>query len=404
MFWQPIAAGVVTRLYARDLSRGIDKNLNLYTEYRMMVAIGGTKLGHRVGMPSAAAAVLDAMTEYNSFLGVFAVGDLFYLIAVRNGIILQDKLFESSDDARNEYFKLSEIPDWNALFAPGAWGMPRAVERNLADLVNGNTNTILHTISRVRVGVLSAVALVVFGAIMLHIFREPIAEMLTPIPQVGKINPELAAEYKRQIEEKNKELDAQFEIEKPRPPEPIVLPYEFLPNVEQRANVCYQAIAFLMQPVSGWNQYFVTCDQTHASVQMRRDFGTLGDFYQIATELMPGAFVTEQNEDNLMVRVALPDVALVASQDERDAETVLRDVQTIFQSIDTPIQAEIVMDMLSNGVDTVYLSVVEIAAESKMVPMQFMKIFEDFGGVYMTKCTWNVTSRMWNYEVIIYAK
>ena len=33
-----------------------------------------------------------------------------------------------------------------------------------------------------------------------------------------------------------------------------------------------------------------------------------------------------------------------------------------------------------------------------------MKIFEEFGGVYMMQCAWNVASRTWNYEVIIYAK
>ena len=35
---------------------------------------------------------------------------------------------------------------------------------------------------------------------------------------------------------------------------------------------------------------------------------------------------------------------------------------------------------------------------------QALKIFEDFGGVYMTRCTWNVSARIWNYEVIIYVK
>ena len=34
----------------------------------------------------------------------------------------------------------------------------------------------------------------------------------------------------------------------------------------------------------------------------------------------------------------------------------------------------------------------------------FMKIFEEFGGVYMTRCAWDASTRIWNYEVIIYAK
>jgi len=106
----------------------------------------------------------------------------------------------------------------------------------------------------------------------------------------------------------------------------------------------------------------------------------------------------------LFVRATLPAVETLSSQDERDAETVMRAVMTAFQSIDDAADIQIVTDALTNGVETVQLDIVEIAAQSKLTPMQFMKIFEDFGGVYMTRCQWNAGSRIWNYEVIIYAK
>ncbi len=404
LFWQPTGAGFVARTYARSLARGIDKKLNLYTEYRAMVGLGARKYGHRNGMPSAAAEIMDTLTEYNSFLGVFTVGNLFYLIAVRNGVILEDKIFDNADDARAQYYKLSEIPDWGALFAPGEWGMPRAIERTLADLITGNARAILHPISRVRGGILSLCLLWGFVVGALYLFHEPIAMMISGRPSVSGINPELAAEYRRQLEEKNKELDAQFQIEKKPEIPPLVMPYDYLPDVVARAQVCFQAFGFLMQPILGWNQTLAECGETHAMVQMRRGFGTLGDFYNIATDLMPGAFVSEQDENTLTVRVALPQVKTIASLDERDAETVLRAVQTAFQSLDTPVDAEIVMDTLTNGVETANLNIVEIAAQSKLTPMQFMHIFDEFGGVYMTRCTWDAATRTWNYEVIIYAK
>ncbi len=404
LFWQPMAVGTVARKYARHLAHDVDKKLNLFTEYRAMIALGSGRMGHRSGMLSAAAEVIDSLTEYNSFLAVFAVGRFYYLIAVRNGVILRDALFDNQDAARTEYVKLSEIPDWNALFAPGVWGMPRAVERNLSDLIGARAHAVLRPISRMRSGSASVVLLVIFAALVYHFFREPIAQTFVSKPKIAQINPELAAEYKRQIEEQNKQLDAQFEIEKAPPPEPIVLPYDYLPNVADRAAVCYQAIGFLMQPVTGWNQVTASCDQTHATVQFRRSFGTLGEFYQIAAQLMPGVFVTEQNENLLNVRATLPGLDVGASQDERDAETVLRDIQTRFQEMDAEIDAQIVTDVLSNGVESVNLNIVEIAVASKLVPMQFMQVFDDFGGVYMARCEWNATRRIWNYEVIIYAK
>ncbi len=404
LFWQPVGAGFVARNYARNLSRTVDKKLNLYTEYRAMVGLGARRMGHKSGMLSIAAEVMEALAEYTSFLSVFATGKNFVLVAVRNGVILEDKLFDTEAAARKAYTKLSQIPDWGVLIAPGAWGMPRAIERNLGDVVSGNSRSNLHTISRFGAGMMSVLMIVLFGVLLLWAFRDQIGQMMAPRPQMANVDPEIVAEYKRQVEEKNKELDTQFEIEKPVPPAPIVMPYEALPNPVARAEQCYQAIGFLMQPIVGWNQVFAECGETHASVEIRRGFGTLGEFYDVATELMPGAFVTEVSENLLKVRAKLPQIPTVASQDERDAETIVRDITTKFQAIDTDFESEIVVDTLTNGVETATLNIVEVAASSKMVPMQFMQIFEDFGGVYMTGCTWDASSRTWNYEVIIYAK
>ena len=403
LFWQPTGAGYVARSYARTLARSVDKKLNLFTEYRGMVGLGARRAGHRSGMDSAAAAVVDALGEFSSFLAVFAVDKKFYLVAVRNGIILEDKLFEREEDARSEYFKLSEIPDWAALFAPAPWGMPRAVERNLSDLTIRAIRAQLRPISRVWGVIASVLLIVAFVVSSIWFFREPLQQM-NVASEISEMDSELVAEYEKQVEEKNKELDAAFEIEKAPAPEPIVLPYEYLPDPMERAQVCYQAMGFLMQPITGWNQTSVECGESYATVRFVRDYGTLADFYMMATELMPASFVQQESEKSLTVRAKLPDVSTYASIDERDVETVLRAVMTAFQGIDTPADAQMVVDTLTNGVDTIYLNVVEVAAESKLIPTEFMQIFDDFGGVYMTKCVWNASSRTWNYEVIIYAK
>lgn len=404
LFWQPTGAGYVARTYARALARSVDKKLNLYTEYRAMVGLGSRKLGHRSGMDSAAASVTDALGEYTSFLAVFAVDKQFYLVAVRNGVILEDKLFDREEEARAEYFKLSEIPDWGALFAPGAWGMPRAVERNLSDLIMRGPRSVLHPISRIGAGVLSIILLAIFIVGVSWFFREPLEQMLNPQPKLSQVSPEIAAEYEKQVEEKNKELDEEFKIERASQPEPIVLPYDYLPDPEKRAQVCFQAIAFLMQPITGWEQISAECGETHASAVFKRNFGTLDDFYMIATQIMPGSFVQQESDSSLYVRATLPTVPTKASLDERDVETVARAALTAFQSAGMSAEVQMVVDTLTNGVETVNLDIVEIAAQSKLGPVQFMKIFEDFGGVYMTRCAWDASTRIWNYEVIIYAK
>lgn len=403
LFWQPVASGFTPRNYARSLSHSVDRKLNLYTDYRAMVGLGSRRVGHRRGMRSAAAEVMDSLTEYSSFLGVFQAGPRYFLVAVRNGIVLEDKLLDSEKTARDEYLRLTEIPDWSALFAPSAWSMPRAVERTLSDVIRGGSPAVLHPISRFSAGLLSVLLILLFASAIFSLYRESFVQMAGRPNKIAQIDPELAAEFKRQIEEKNKELDEVFEIEKVVV-EPLRLPYDYLPDVQARAALCYQAIGFVMQPVSGWNQISAECGEEYVRAQFRRGFGTLVDFYNFATDLMPGAFVSEESENSLQVRARLPKLSVSSSQDERDADTIVRDVISIFQGIDTDVDVNVVMDTLSNGEETAVLNVVEIAASSKLVPMQFMEIFNNFGGVYMTRCTWNVSSRTWNYEVIIYAK
>ena len=404
LVWQPMVAGFTTRAYAQKLANGIDRRLNLYVRYNEMVGLGARANGLRSGMPSIAIEIINALPGYSSMLGAFQIQDKFVLVAVRNGVILQDLLFDDENAAREKYAELNEIPDWNATFAPASWGIPRAVDRSLTELVSGRVHAVLHPISRLTSGITSAILLLVFVFVFLYFFREPINRVFAPKPQMSKINPELAAEYKKKIEEKDKELDKEFDIKKEPEIQPIVMPYDYLPDPYERAYLCYQAIGFLMQQVTGWNQSVVECDETHVSAKFTRSFGTLDDFYVIAGDVMPGVFVQEINDDEIFVRAKLPERELFSSYDLRDVDTIVRELTSRFQSININADISPVADVVSNGFESENLYFVGINVETKLIPEQFMKIFEDFGGVYMTKVSWNAARKMWNYEVIIYAK
>ncbi len=404
LFWQPVAVGVSGRNYARQLTRIVDRKLNLFTEYRAMIGLGSRRLGHRPGMSSLATEVMEAFAEYSSFLAAFKTGDTFWVIAVRNGIILQDKLFDNEDAARTEYSKLSGMPDWGAMFAPSAWNMPRAVERRVEEVVTGNVKATIKTISRFKGNLLSATLIIVFLVGLVYFFRVPIMHMLAPPSQIAKIDPVLAEQYKKRIEEKNKELDEKYEIKRAAVPQPLAMPYDMLPNAGERAQLCYQAIGFLMQQVPGWLQTGVECGDTLVSVDFKRSFGSLGDFYEYAPNVMPGVLVEERGESALHVSAKLPTLKTSSSLEEKDTDTIVREINTAFQKIDTPVDVNVTVDTIGDDMHSVNVNVVEVGASSKLVPTEFMKIFGDLHGVYMTLAAWDVRTRTWNYEVIIYAK
>ena len=404
LLWQPMVAGFTTRAYAYKLARGIDRHLNLYVAYNGMIGLGARANGLRSGMPSVAIEIINSLPGYASMLGVFQVQDKFVLIAVRNGVILHDLLFADEEEAREKYAELAEIPDWNALFAPAAWAMPRASERDLADIFSGTNHGVLRPISRLGSGLISLLMLAAFAFLFLYVFREPLNQMFAPKPQIARIDTKLAEEYKRQIEEKNKELDKEYNLHQEKVLQPLVMPFDSLPNPVERAELCYRAIGFVMQPITGWNQTSAECGEKYAVATFKRSFGTLEDFYVLVADAMPGVFVQEISDDEIMVRAKLPLRSESASQDERDAESVIRDLTSRFQAINLDATTSIVTDIVSNETQSAELFVVQISADSKLIPVQFMQIFDGFGGLYMPKAVWNAKRKTWNYEVIIYAK
>ena len=395
LFWQPVGVGNTAQNYAKQLAK--NKKYTLFVGYKSMVGLTDNRDGARSGMGVAAVEIVNALSELISFLGVFKVDNSYYLIAVRNGVIIRDILLDNADTARKLFSELVGIPDWGALFAPSAWGIPKSQEKYLADLMAKNTGIKLRQISitkSIMPSLILAALFIVFG---LYVLKNPVSVENT---KTSNISQENIDKYKQQIE-LNKQ---QAQDVKPIIKNEFVYPYDVLPDVAARADLCYRAIAFVMQPIMGWNQTYAKCDGEFVSATFSRDFGSLNDFYNIGGELMPGAIVQQMSEDEIIVRVKLPELKTGSSLDERDQSSVMRDVATIFQQANIKAEIEGVTDTIMNNDTEERLYITEISVSSKLTPMEFMQAFNGFNGVYMTSVVWRANTRIWNYEIIIYSK
>ena len=403
LFWQPLGVGNTAQNYAKHLAKSNGQKYTLYIGYKSMVGLTNGRDGAHAGMPSAAVEVLNALSEFVSFLGVFQVGNRFYLVAVRNGVIIRDILYDNADLARRAYTQLAELPDWGALFAPSLWGMPKSQEKNLSDLIGRRVTAKLRQIGAFGSIVSTLFFVILFICFGFYWLSDKNLDINRKIPN---LNTKAAQEYRRLVELKQQQQN--ILKQEPGVVEKVQVafeyPYDRLPNVEDRANLCYKAIAFVMQPLPGWNQVYAKCDEEFVSATFARDFGTLNDFYEIGAELMPGAIVQQISEDEIIVRVRLPQLDTYSSLDERDQSTLVRDVTTLFQRSNIRASIQGVTDTILNGNKTEKLYITEISAESKLIPAEFMQAFSDFGGVYMVSVAWRANTKMWSYEVIIYSK
>ena len=322
LFWQPLGVGNTAQNYANHLAKTNGTRYTLYVGYKSMVGLTNSRDGARAGMPSAAVEIVNSLSELVSFLGVFKADKYFYLVAVRNGVIIRDILIENMDGARKMFAQLAEIPDWGALFAPAVWGIPKSQDKDLSELIGKTAVVKLRQINVVKSIFPSLILTLLFVAFGFYMLSKPKTEIK---PQ--KVDAEAVAEYKKQIELKRQQDATENLLQ----PEKVVVdyPYEHLPSVNERADLCYKAIAFVMQPLPGWNQTYAKCDADFVTATFVRDYGTLNDFYEIGAELMPGALVQQVSENEIIVRVNLPQQQTGSSLEERDQQTVVRDITTV---------------------------------------------------------------------------
>ena len=99
--------------------------------------IGRTELEHKDGMPSLAAAVASVFADLPSMCGVFKVEEGWWLIAIRNDLILaeEDVVFSNEDEAKRAYASLMAVPDWGMRIVPADWHMEGAETHDLNSIL-----------------------------------------------------------------------------------------------------------------------------------------------------------------------------------------------------------------------------------------------------------------------------
>ena len=128
--------------------------------------IGYSELGHRDGMPSLASAVAAALTDRTSVCAVFRVDEGWWLLAIRNDLILaeEDIVFEKEIDAQKAYAAMMAVPDWDLRIVPPEWNIEGVENQDLGKLITGTRKVRLQEINaqhRTKILLVLAVAIVV---------------------------------------------------------------------------------------------------------------------------------------------------------------------------------------------------------------------------------------------------
>jgi hypothetical protein len=407
LFWQPAPARGGARETAAKIARVSKMHAKAFASFGGMIGVAPRWSGAHAGMGTAAPEVMEGLSE-STFLAAFSVREGIWLLAARGGIFIKDREISDAAEARKHYDELNVMPDRGILIAPADWNAPQAVERRLMDLMSGARKFRLSSISHVPAYLMTAAIMAAAVLVGLTFFKEPIKKLLVPSPRDMKISPEAVAEYKKKLEE----LDA------PKPKAPpkqvhVPLPYEALPNSVEKAEQCWQAIAFLAQPITGWVIDSITCLDGEANAHLKRNYGTIGDLYEEVSAKMPKARVDETGSNDVVLTAGLRPLGKTGQEPQYDADQIMTAIQSVFQRIDVDVDfrrdfAELAIPELGENevLDTDWrdVPIVKIEATVKLEPMEFMKIMNDVSSVSLETVKWESRGRNWIYDIVIYVK
>lgn len=120
---------------AKEAAPSMGANLYLVTEHQY--ALGSTSHEQASGMRSVATSLMDRWGD--SFVAAFELENFYYLIAVKDGIVIpgSDVRTNSVDEAMNfvnSKLTSDESDEWGRIVAPATWDIPKSTEEKF-DLV-----------------------------------------------------------------------------------------------------------------------------------------------------------------------------------------------------------------------------------------------------------------------------
>ena len=369
--------------------------------------MGHSEFGHRDGMPSLAAAVAAALTDKGSVCAVFKVEEGWWLIAIRNDLILaeEDIVFATEVEAQKAYAAMMAVPDWELKIVPPEWNIEGVEQYDLVKLVRGMRKVRLQQINaqrRTKFLLLIAILIVIVVGYLVWmligawqtIFSGPDIDHAVPPPQkdIGPVAP---------MPDRQK-------------------PWDVVPNVHAFFSQCWTS-AHQVQAIiiPGWTMGTVQCTPKEMTTSWRLTnikegrlpwmrFGI--EKYQLKN------FTINISADGTSANGSMPfeKLPMVASDPKMTAKELEEDIREIQQSTGLSFQFnhQTLLDppnrpdgsRPANQKSYTYYSFTIL---SSYPPMEWEKFFEKFSGLEMLKLEYTPSgdaNNKWKYEGRIYAK
>lgn len=405
LFWQPLQDTNDPFPEVKETVENVMEGADLFCIRQgtsPQYGIGNSVEGHKVGMPSAAAAIADIFSDKSSSVAVFEVDEGWWFIAVRNDLILseEDILYLNEEDAKRAYYAMMAVPDWGRKIAPAKWEIEGTEEVDLFDILKEPHGSKLVRIDKAHQQK-QKIIIGVAALLILIVGYKLISGMFAPAPK--KAFRPLAPLKPLEIEEE------------PLPQVIETKPWEKLIVTEDFLNRCQAGVMQLKYMiVPGWTLGNIQCTPSGLSTEWTMKWGHLGILKRAFEEYgMPGFdYMLSDAGTSAVVSLSLGDLSYHAENPKYTTFEAREEWTNIFQAIKQSIS-------LSNDATRVTVPLPRRSGEepksivktynkllfkfSSDMPMsEWLAVFNQFPALEMQKLEYNIDNGIWSYEGQIY--
>ena len=366
--------------------------------------IGRSELEHRDGMPSLAAAVASVFADQPSFCGVFKVDEGWWLVAIRNDLILaeEDVVFANEEEAQRAYASMMAVPDWGLRIVPEEWQMEGAEFRDLTSVLQKARKIRLQPINAVRrTKFLLLIALLIIGIVVWLVYS--LVSLWRNVFPPEKI---------RVVEQPTVLPPVRPAPEKPKPWEKVV-------DLSAFFNQCWTSF-YQMQAiiVPGWTMGNLECTTSGASTSWRltdiqegrltwMNFGL--DEYQLEN-MKVEVSASGDAASGTLAFTKLPMVASVPKLTSAELEDDLKEIKQAMNLQGLQYSRQSLLDppnrpdgtRPANQKSYTYYS---FTLNSPFSPKEWQGFFDKFSGLELLRVQYTPgNDNNWTYEGRIYAK
>lgn len=342
--------------------------------------------GYKKGDIAAAIGIASALADKTSFVAMFRVPNGWWYVCVRNDIILADGdvLFFNENDAKDKFYSMMSVPDWELRIAPKDWAIDGTEEIPVESLLNRGVQVKLDKINALRGAklVLVLLALIIGGV---WAASQAIQFVFNSLPQKPVVRPV-------QIKE----------VEKVEVP-PEVKPWEEILNPTDVMYKCYEGAQDLVKILPpGWAIEGITCSPTSITTSWRREIGRvlwINKALDVSGLEFSGRSISSDGS-SLMASMPIKNISTINSAPNKNTVDLINTLNDLFQSLEQGIALGTASYTSPQG--NVYNSVT-FSFSSNHDPVMWNDVLIKIPGLEIKSIRYDINSKIWQYEGAIYA-